>query len=170
MKHFIIASAFMLIVSGLYAQDSQQAATERLINNQVWKPFKRAWEARDAEAYFKVHTKDVLRITPRGILEGKAYRDDISRRYADKAPNKRTIDFWMEHRIYNEDTGYEVGYFRITSHKEDGQKDYYYGRFSILLRKENKQWKIAQDWDIDQVNGREITGDDFAKGKILDLE
>ena len=158
------------LAAGLSFHAMAQAEIAEKINQELWKPFKKSWEARDAEAFIQLHTEDVLRITKTGIRKGEAYRKSIRESYARTRDQQRTIDFWLEHRVYTGDNGYEVGYFRITGQAANGEPNYYYGRFSILLRKEDGQWKIAQDWDVDQINGVPITKADFDKGTLLDLE
>lgn len=118
-----------------------------------------------------MHTDDIFRVTVNGIKVGKAYKDTSIERFSQKSEDKRTIDFWMEHRIYNDNNGYEVGYFRITSVIPNSDvPQYYYGRFHIRLRKENGFWKITQDWDISSINGIKITEEDFKKGTLSNLD
>lgn len=142
---------------------------EKQVNEELWKQFKKAYESRDAKLFNSLHTDDVMRITPNGIRIGNEYKDLIIGNYAVEDSPKREIDFWIEHRIYTGNSGYEVGYFRIIS-SIDGQTNEYYGRFSVVLRREEGKWLIAQDWDTDQINGNSITADDFNKGEILKLK
>lgn len=143
-------------------------AIEKEVNQQLWLNFKTAFESRDATLFNSLHTDDVMRITPNGIRVGNEYKDLVKRNYAMKDAPKRTIDFWIEHRVYTGKNAYEIGYFRIIS-TVDGQSSEYYGRFSVTLRKVDGRWLIAQDWDTDQINGEKITAADFEKGTILDL-
>jgi len=166
---FLIPIISIVSLFNAHSQELANEETSTKINEQLWKAFKKAYESRDAVAFNKLHTKDVVRITKNGILVGEEYRDQISKNYSSPDNSKRKIDFWMEHRIYTGVNGYEVGYFRVSVKRDDGSESDYYGRFSVVLRKVKNQWKIAQDWDTDVVNGQPITAKDFEKGKVLDL-
>lgn len=171
MKKLIFSTLFTAVSLMVNGQISNEfnSAIEQEVNQQLWQSFKTAFENRDAALFNSLHTEDVMRITPNGIRVGDQYKDQVRRNYAMKNAPERKIDFWIEHRIYTGNNGYEVGYFRITS-KTDNQVNEYYGRFSVTLRKVDNSWLIAQDWDTDQINGRKITATDFEKGTILNLK
>ena len=38
-----------------------------------------------------------------------------------------------------------------------------YGRFHCVIKKIDGVWKIAQDWDDDEINGRKVSAEDWAK-------
>ncbi len=171
MKKMLICLMAMITTTAVLAQDKkEQQKIEKEVNEQLWKPFKKSLEQRDAKTYNDLHTDDVLRVNKWGIRIGKAFKDRNTASYAKKDDRKRTIDFWLEHRIYSGDTGYEVGYYRIKTTYPDGKVRESYARFHIVLKKVNGSWKIAQDWDTGEINGRKITADDFAKGTPLDLD
>ncbi len=164
---FLVLIMVGLIVS---AQPERNLAIEAEVDEQLWKPFKKAWEQRDAKAFVALHTADVMRINPSsGIRAGKVYTDRLMKVYEGKSDAKRTIDFWLEHRYYTGDIGYEVGYYEVISKKPGEDERRFYARFHIVLRKEEGRWKIAQDWDTSNINGVPVTKEDFDKGKPLDL-
>lgn len=132
------------------------------IDKQLWKSFVNSYNSRDGENHVKIHTKDVLRITKNGIVKGQDYHNQILERYVQNGQPKREIAFKFEHRIHSPDTAYEIGYFKVSVFRKD-KMDEYYGRFSVVLEKENGRWKIAQDWDIDEINGIKITKEDYEK-------
>ena len=81
--------------------------------------------------------------------------------------SKRTIDFSFDQRFNKGDTAYEVGYYKVSMHK-DGEVDrVFLGRFHVVLKKIDGEWKITQDWDSDKINGKEITAADFGKQKAV---
>lgn len=138
------------------------------VNEQVWKPFKKSYEGRDWKTFNDLHTDDVLRInTWSGIREGDEYKKRVKNSNQRNTQRKKTIDFWLEHRIYSETTGYEVGYYRVVNEEPGKEPTTSYARFHIVLRKEDGVWKIAQDWDTSTINGEEVTAEDFAKGTPL---
>lgn len=132
------------------------------IDEQLWKSFVKSYNARDGKNHIKIHTEDVLRITKNGIKKGQAYQDQILESYGRKGQLKREIEFKHEHRIHAPNIAYEVGYFKVTIFRLDKAIEYY-GRFSVVLEKEDGRWKIAQDWDVDEINGVKITKADYEK-------
>jgi len=144
-------------------------AIERKVNEQVWKPFKEAFDSRNWKKFNNLHTDDVLRVSKWGIKLGSEYKESVVRSYSKKDAPKRTIDFRLEQRIYSINIGYEVGYYRIKYDLANDETKVSYAQFHVLLKKKNGKWKIAQDWDSDQINGASVTADDFAKGIPLKL-
>ena len=167
----VLITALCSLMIATYAQKAtSNEKLEAEVNEQVWKPFKKAFEARDGKQFNALHTDDVMRIsTWSGIKVGKEYKDAIEQSYQKEDGRKRTIDFWLEHRFYRENAGYEVGYYRIITEEEGKAPRAHYARFHIVLKKVNGSWKIAQDWDVSNINGQEVTEEDFAKGTPLDL-
>lgn len=138
--------------------------TSKQIDEQVWKVFQEAWSSYDAEKYIGIHTSDVLRVTPWGIKYGQTWREKTIESFSQEDAPKRNISFQFEHRISQDDLAYEVGYYKSTSIIDfGGVERTSYGRFHVVLKKENGQWKIAQDWDTSDVNGKKVTADDFEK-------
>ena len=171
-KQILSFLLILFISSRIEAQDatvSEKIAEE--VNNTVWKPFKKAYETRDAEAFNTLHTDDVLRVSKWGIKVGDEYKNGVINGYKRYAESQitTTIDFWLEHRIYKGDVGYEVGYYRIVQNELGKKERTSYARFHVVLRKESGKWKIAQDWDTSNLNGVEVTAEDFEKGTMLDL-
>jgi ketosteroid isomerase-like protein len=132
------------------------------INKQLWEPFVAAYNERNAEDYLAVHTQDIVRITQGGIRQGLTYRSGIRKAFAQDNLPKRAIEFKFEHRIHDKEIAYEVGYFKVTYFR-GGKEEDYYGRFSVVLKIEDGKWKIAQDWDVDAINGDPITKADYQK-------
>ncbi len=169
MKYIIIISLLACCNNCVIAQEkADQAAIEKEVNEQVWKPFSESYKNGNAELFNSLHTDDVLRVTPSGMKIGKEYKDSISKKYGNPNREPREIHFWFEHRIYSGDTGYEVGYYRVT--QLTGSQEKYYGRFHVVLKKINGVWKIARDWDTDIINGRKITEEDFRIDRMLRFE
>ena len=166
LPHLIIVLSFVGM-GCINAQEIQQI--EQVVNETIWKPFKKSYEERDWETFNALHTDDILRAHDRGIQIGQEYKDDIRKYYESPSNQSSIIDFVMERRTYRDDVGYEVGFYRVT-YSEEGKEDRMsYGRFHVVLKKINDQWKIAQDWDSNSFNGRPIGSEDFDEGKILDL-
>lgn len=161
MKKIIFFLSLALFSFNLSAQQAKYDFSKE-IDEQLWKSFVDSYNSRNGEKHVQIHTKDVLRITKNGIRIGKQYRDRIIENYGRKGQPKREIEFKFEHRVHAPDIAYEVGYFKIISFHKEGEREYY-GRFSVVLKKVEGRWKIAQDWDIDEINGVKITKQDYDK-------
>lgn len=151
-----------MLISTLTFSQQQKYDFSKEIDEQLWESFVKSYNARDGKSHIKIHTEDVLRITRNGIRKGKAYQDQILESYGRKGQAKREIEFKHEHRIHALNIAYEVGYFKVSVFRKD-KTDEYYGRFSVVLKKEDGRWKIAQDWDVDEINGEKITKADYQK-------
>ena len=135
------------------------------VDKQIWEPFKTSYAEGDAETFNGLHTDDVCRISTSGIKTGDVYRQANIKYFSRPDRDPRTIDFSFEHRIYTGDQGYEIGYYKIRHTPPGEEPGYSYARFHVALRKVNGVWKIAQDWDTDEINGVEVTADDFNRLK-----
>ena len=155
----------ILSINLTWAQD----AIEKEVNETLWKTFVESWSSFDAEAFNNLHTDDVLRASGNWLTVGKAYKDRNTQSFASSKAkkDKRMIHFWLEHRAYSGDTGYEVGYYKIVNNRPGQEQTEHYARFHIVLKKQNGQWKIAQDWDTSSINGTPIGKDDWEKGTPL---
>jgi ketosteroid isomerase-like protein len=141
-----------------HAQTSQ---TE--INTQVWEPFITSFNNHQAEAFMTVHSIDVVR-SPRDskiVLNWDDYKkSQIEGDQQDlKAKRKRTLTLRFTDRIANDNQAVEVGVYKTSYLLSDGKTIDYYGRFHVVLRKENGVWKILVDTDSSE-NGT-ITENDF---------
>ena len=163
MKNFSLLLFFFLNTFSLFAQTETDKNISNQIDEQVWNVFQEAWSSYDAEKYIGIHTSDVLRVGPWGINYGSTFKEKITASFSRENPPKRNISFQFEHRIYQNDLAYEVGYYKSAALGKDGKERADYGRFHVVLKKQNGQWKIAQDWDTDDVNGRKVTVADFEK-------
>lgn len=135
------------------------------VDKHIWEPFRTSYAAADAETFNSLHTDDIRRISRSGIQVGDVYRQANIKYFSRLNRDPRTIDFAFEHRIYTGDQGYEIGYYKIKYTPPGEEPRYSYARFHVALRKVDGVWKIAQDWDTDEINGVEITADDFDRLK-----
>lgn len=158
-------SLIILLISSLgIAKGQAQNAVDiqKDIDQQVWKPFKKAFETLDAIALNNLYADRVLRVTPGGIDTDEAFKKMNVVRFGKNKDEGTVIklEFWFDERKTNTNTSYEVGFFKITSLTE-AVKNITYGQFHIVLEKIDNQWKITQDWDTSQVNGKRIGAEDF---------
>ena len=161
MKKLILLFTLALFTAVGTAQKKKQDFSKE-IDQQLWKSFVQAYNSRDTDLYLSIHTDDIVRITQSGIRQGSVFQEGIKKSFARKNQPKRAIEFKHEHRIHEENIAYEVGYFKVTYYR-DGKEEEHFGRFSVVLKKVDGQWKIAQDWDVDKINGVPIIKKDYNK-------
>ena len=124
------------------------------INEQVWKPFIQSFNAQDDEGFSKVHSKEVARVLQDdGRIIGfaeyfKQVPDSIKAKWG---AWKRSIELRFIQRIANSEKAFEVGYYKTTNtNTATGETSSRYGKFHVLHRKENGQWKILMDADANE--------------------
>lgn len=126
------------------------------INDQIWYPFIQAYKDLDTDSFIRLHSSRLVRMD---LNEGMQY--DIDSYYVQqkeindyyKANKKRrTIDLRFQHRTVQDSFAYEIGYYKATSyvHQEPKGTDYY-GKFNVILKKENGYWKIIFDADHGEI-------------------
>lgn len=140
----------------------QAQTAEQDVNRDVWFPFVEAYNNMDGQAFMSVHTTDIVRVNRNGknIRAGKDYaRDMIDYFEREKQSTVRhEIELRFLERFYGDETGFEVGIYRVRR-TTGGQEQLFYGKFHVLLRKENGFWKIAMD--SDSSNNGTIREEDF---------
>lgn len=156
----VIAS---LLLSVLFLQKIvAQSTIQKEINSQVWKPFIESFSKNDQEGFKAVHSREVIRVIQDDDLiwgyeqyfpEKKAGSD------TDKPPAKRSLELRFIQRIATTDKAFEVGYYKSSYTASDGTARNSYGKFHVVLRKENGFWKILVDADT----GNGVTAGDFDK-------
>ncbi len=162
---------FLLLVSvsGILFSQKNVAYIQSEIDSTVWKSFQNAFETLDATALNNTYGPEVLRVTPKGIDTENSFREANEVRFK-KYRAKGTelaLDFWFDSRHTNQNTSYEVGFYRIAATDKNGSTTYSYGQFHIVLQKLDNRWKIVQDWDTTTINGTVITEKDFAKNNPI---
>jgi hypothetical protein len=149
MKQILI---FLFVISFAVQQaTAQQKEMINEINEQVWKPFIRSFNAGDDEGFKAVHSKEMIRV----LQDAK----DIFGydRYFQKQPDsvkakwgnwKKNIELHFIQRIAGNEKAFEVGYYKTTStNQQTGETRKSIGKFHVLLRKENGVWMILMDAD-----------------------
>ena len=133
---------------------AQADSLQQQINQQVWKPFIQAFNNLDTKGFMSVHSKEMTRVIQDGnTLYGfdRYYREtEQGNQSTIKARRKRTIELRFTQRIAADNKAFEVGYYKFTSFKPDGTSRNGYGKFNVLLRRENRIWKILMDADASE--------------------
>lgn len=159
------ALAFVLTLHASPGFADDIAAIHATIDSTVWRPFKSAFERMDGEALNALYADDVLRVTPQGIDTTGAFKAYNATRFEQSIANGERIDldFWLDSRQTNATTSYDVGFYRVTLTRADGQSQSMYGQFHIVLKKIEGRWQIVQDWDTESIGGRPLDAADFAR-------
>lgn len=154
----------VLSISG-FSQDFQQE-----INDQVWKPFISTFNSYDANGFLAVHAKDVVRspLDAKMILSYDEYLQNQleGNKRGQEIGNTRALDLRFTERIANAATAIDIGIFKVTVNRKDGSTQSFYGRFHVVLRKENGRWKILVDMDSSE--GRSIDETDYVAAKAME--
>src|SRR6266498_478411 len=149
--------AILLFYNTAFAQTD---SLQKEINEQVWKPFIKAFNNNDNEAFKAVHSKDVIRVIQDNnqVMGYDQYfrniPDSIKTKWKDW---KKNIELRFLQRIASKDKAFEVGYYKTTTtNAVSGEKRTGFGEFHVLLRKENGVWKILMDADANEGTNEEI--------------
>jgi ketosteroid isomerase-like protein len=142
MRHFFLSFLYLLFYQPTSAQSDS-------INAQVWKPFIKAFHELNTDAFMALHSKDVSRVLDGDIQNYETYAQNTQRANASmkKDGNTQSLELRFTKRIVKGDRAYETGYYKGTFTPASGAPRHYYGRFAVLLRKENGTWKILMDQD-----------------------
>jgi hypothetical protein len=147
---------------------SQTGNFQKEINEQVWKPFVKAFNNDDNEGFKAVHSKEVIRVIQddNRLLGYDEYFKKVPDSEKAKWANwKKNIELRFIQRIASANKAFEVGYYKSTSaNSTTGEKRSGYGKFHVALRKENGVWKILMDADAKEKTDEAI----FLSGKPID--
>jgi hypothetical protein len=164
-----LAIALVLVaVNGLWAQTQQSGNIQKEINEQVWKPFIQYFNVHDQEHFAQVHSKDVARVQQDGnrILGAAEYFKEPTETEKKRFANQKvSLELRFVQRIANDSKAFEVGYYKTTvTNIATGGSRSSYGKFHVLLGKENNTWKILMDADAHENTDEAI----FLTGKPIE--
>ena len=122
-------------------------------------PFIKGFTNNDDSIFRSVHSRDIIRVIAddRRLLDYDQYFKKIPDSVKAKWGNwRKNIELRFIQRIASDCCAYEVGYYRSTStNSSTGEKRLGYGKFHVLLRRENGVWKILMDEDAKEDAGEE---------------
>jgi ketosteroid isomerase-like protein len=146
-----IVLVFLFFVTHAYSQTSQQE-----INEQEWEPFISSFNERDTKGFMAVHSKDVVRSArdSKTILNWEEYNAQSEKwdQLDKKSQSKRRLELRFTERIANKNQAIDVGIYKTTYIQPDGKTRSFFGKFHVVLRKENGVWKILVDTDSSENN------------------
>ena len=136
------------------------------INRDVWYPFMKSYEKLDAAQFMSLHSRDLMRVeldenNARSYEEYASFYKNFFGRFR-KSGEAIRIRFAFTHRIVEGNRALEKGYYEFTL-KSDKAHLKTYGAFTVVLRKEQGQWKILVDSDTNKEMNEAL----FLSGKLL---
>lgn len=133
---------------------AQSDSLQRQINEQVWKPFIKSFNAGDEDGFRAVHSKDVIRVSQddnRIMGYDEYFREAPESEKAKWKAWEKNIELRFIQRIAADGKAFEVGFYKTSSvNISTGEKRTGYGKFHVLLRMENDTWKILMDVDANE--------------------
>jgi ketosteroid isomerase-like protein len=167
MRFLVLLSVFFVTVTS-YAQTDQQQ-----IDEQVWKPFTKAIMTQDVAGFVSLHSKDLVRaeINQKKVMNRDEYQKGMETNWPawkqsmEKNKTKYSFELRFTERLSNGNTAYEVGYFKNEMTNADGTVRKSYGKFHVVLRKEDGTWKVLVDSDSNE--GGTITDEIFDKAQPI---
>lgn len=157
MKTFKLMCALLFVFQSVFTQNTEVLTQ---INTQIWEPFTIAFETSNFELFGSLHSDDLIRIGADGkqILQKDLYIQGYKKNWSNNKEN-RTISFRFLERIANDKLGSERGIYKLTINPQTEKEQSYYGKFHVILRKEDSVWKILIDYDSSE--GNTINSDSY---------
>ena len=138
------------------AQNIDKKAILEAINRDIWKPFSEAYGTSQPEKYIALHSKDFIRAegNEKQIKDLAGYADGVRQMFSNVVKDKTKVDinFRFLERVTNEQSASERGIYEFIYITAKGEKQVFYGKFHVFLRKEKGIWKILIDYDSNENN------------------
>jgi hypothetical protein len=166
MKKLLLLSVIALFSLLANAQsDSLKCVKE--INEQVWKPFIAHFISGNQEGFRNVHSKRITRveIDRNKVLDYEKYFPPVNPNGKQSSQSfSRLFELRFDKRISNGTKAWESGYYKGTVLQEGKEPRSYYGRFFVVLEKEEGIWKILVDADT----GKGANEENFSKASSME--
>ena len=139
------------------------------LDRDIWHAFRRAYAARDVEAFLALHLPELIRAggPARDVHGYDEYAAQTGGFFAEltRRGDGIEIDFRFTERIAAAGLASERGVFRITATPAEGDQRVFYGRFHTFARKVDGRWRIAVDYDSNE--GGTVDAESFAAGAAI---
>ncbi len=131
------------------------AAFFQKINADIWLPFSESYAENSVEKYAALHSADFIRVSGGANSSISNLENYIAQSRVHFGNNqtegrKIRIEFRFLERIANDSTASERGIYHYISEDKVGKIWDGYGKFHVIERIENGQWKILVDYDSDE--------------------
>jgi hypothetical protein len=167
MKKYLALFSCQLALLQLSAQaDSSTCAGE--INREVWKPFVKHFISSNKKGFQDLHSKRVTRV----LIDDNRLEDynnyfpqgSGSDSTLHKQSPARLFELRFDKRICNGTKAWESGFYKGTMLYPGKRSRVYYGRFFVVLEKEEGAWKIIVDADT----GKDATATNFKNARPME--
>ena len=155
---------FVIMSSVSYCQNKEVLKS---INKEIWEPFTKSFETFDIELFESLHSNDLIRVSAdgRNIKKKDTYIDGYNRRWT-KTSIEQTISFRFLERLNSFDIASERGIYKLTMNPNTEQEKSFYGKFHVIMKKEQETWRILVDYDSSESNT--INSDSYYKAFAQD--
>lgn len=150
----IYATCFLLLFLLLTETiTSQNTDNLKAINADLWQNFTKAFEELDYNLFASLHCDNMIRVSgdAKTIKNKAEYIDGYKNHWKDKKIHQ-TISFRFLERICDANKASERGIYKLTIKPNTENEKSYYGKFHVILKKENEIWKILMDYDSSEKN------------------
>jgi hypothetical protein len=117
-----------------------------------------------------LHSKDVVRSLrdAKQVLNWQQYRDQQKKGddWSKQNGHRRVLELRFIERIASTTQAVETGIYKTTSINDRGESRSGYGKFMVVLRKEEGMWRILVDTDSSE--GNSIGEKQFLEAKPLE--
>ncbi len=121
------------------------------LDRDIWRPFMAAYAARDAEAYFALHTATLVRVPAdmKTVQTPEQWRSSTRAMFQQMSERGEAaaIAFRFTERLVGAEAASERGVYEFTAKAASGSTQRFYGRFHTIARKQQGRWKLAVDYD-----------------------
>lgn len=126
------------------------------INDQVWSKFYQVFDSLDYNLMETIHSKHLIRIPAdnKVIFGYKDYMEQYKITFAKIKENKSNLHISLRffERINNDLVASERGIYKMIINPNKKNEKVIYGKFHVILIKENGVWKILMDYDSNENN------------------
>jgi ketosteroid isomerase-like protein len=120
----------------------------------IWIPFRRAYQDGDPQAYLDLHAPDLIRVeADRGWIGNlDEYAGRVHAFFAEAAARGATMDieFRFTERLVHGGLAAERGLYRFTTTEAGGSREVSYGRFHTFARHTADGWRLLVTYDYDE--------------------
>jgi hypothetical protein len=125
----------------------------KAINSDLWANFTKAFETLNYQLFSDLHSEHLVRVSgdSKSIKAKTEYIEGYRTRWKNKNINQ-TISFRFLERITDSIKASERGIYKLTINPNSANEKSYYGKFHVILIKENNRWNILVDYDSSEDN------------------
>lgn len=152
MSYIRINTFLVVVVLFSFFSWGQEANMHQKINKDMYINFSRAFENKDFDLFASIHSDDMIRISGNGgeIKNADTYLKGYKKRWSDPSRKPTPIDFRLLERITSDSLVSDRGIYQVSYQDNQGNTKYSYGKFHVLLKLENQNWKILIDYDSNE--------------------